>query len=52
MLQDIVKIADFGSCTYDHKIDYKTASKQKLINFQNKVQNSCTMMYRAPELID
>ena len=45
-------IADFGSCTLEHTIDYKQASKSEIQSFLSKVESSSTHMYRAPELID
>lgn len=47
-----IVIADFGSCTSEHQIDYKTASKTEITSFLQQVETSSTHMYRAPELID
>ena len=49
---DRILIADFGSCTFDHTIDYNTASKNAINQYLNLVESSSTHMYRAPELID
>jgi serine/threonine protein kinase len=48
----VFKLADFGSATGDHSIDFTKASKKEIGKFLDKIEKSCTRMYRAPEMID
>ena len=48
----VFKLGDFGSATKDHSIDFSKASKKDIGSFLEKVEEQCTRMYRAPEMID
>lgn len=45
-------IADFGSCTTEHNINFKKAGKKEINDFFSIVERETTYMYRAPELVD
>ena len=51
-METVFKIADFGSATKDHSIDFSKASKREVGKFLSRIEKACTHMYRAPEMID
>ena len=48
----VFKLADFGSASKNHSIDFTKATKKEIGKFLSKIEKSCTRMYRAPEMID
>ena len=46
------KLGDFGSMTREHSIDFDKASKQDIGKFLTCIEEQCTRMYRAPEMLD
>ena len=51
-LNEEFKIADFGSCTRDARIDYHQTSKEQVQAYLSQIETQSTHMYRAPELLD
>ena len=47
-----ILLADFGSATTTHTIDYRNAPRSDVALYLEHISKSCTLMYRAPELID
>jgi serine/threonine protein kinase len=50
--KSLFKLADFGSSSRDHSIEYKASSKTQTAQFQDQIESQCTHMYRAPEMLD
>ena len=48
----VFKLGDFGSTTKDHSINFDKCDKKEIGMFMEKIEEQCTRMYRAPEMID
>ena len=48
----VFKLGDFGSTTKDHSINFDKCDKKEIGIFMEKIEEQCTRMYRAPEMID
>ena len=50
--EPVFKLGDFGSTTKAHSIDFDRSDKRDIGKFMEKIEEQCTRMYRAPEMID